>query len=180
MNTLIKKDKEQLGARIKNLREMLSLSQSQLAEVIGASRGTIVSMENAKGFTGDTLLAACHFFAMSLSEFSNYNTELPGEIELREKIKKYHIKHNSTKYKVLENAPHLSSIIEFRLLRSDFFKKPRNVSEIIEHINDEYKILFDSSQVSQALINSVKKRQVKRTKSTGRNYLYVVAKGSKY
>lgn len=176
MNTLIKKDKEQIALRSKKLREMLSLTQEQLAMAIGVSRGTYVAVEKAKGFTGDTLLAICHFFGMTLTEFSNFNIALPSELELREKIKRYHVNNNSTKYKVLENPPLLSSIIEFRLLRSDFLKEPRRVSEIIDYINDEYKLLFNSSVLSQALKEEVNRKHLKRTKGTGNGFLYVLAK----
>lgn len=179
MNTLIKKDKEQIAARTKKLREMLSLTQEQLANAIGVSRGTFFSVENAKGFTGDTLLAICHFFGMTLNEFSNFSASLPSEIELRERIKKYHLKHNSTKHKVLDNPPLLSSVIEFRLLGSDFLKEPRSVSEIIDYINDEYKLSFNSSIVSQALTVEVKKKHIKRIKGTGRSFLYTISKGAK-
>ena len=176
MKDLIKKEKEQLGSKIQKLRELLSLTQLQLGKALGISKGTIASMEAGKRFTGDYLLAIVHFFAMDLSEFSNFRTALPDELAFRSRIKEYHKKHNSTAYKILDEPPNLNALIEFRLVKSDFFKTPKTVKEIVEHCNSEYELSFKSSIVSQALINATKSGILKRRKSNGRVYQYQVRK----
>lgn len=176
MKKLVSFEKDKLGERIKKLREMLCLTQNQLGDAIGASRGTIQSMENGRGFTGDILLAVTHFFGMSLTEFSNYNDTLPNEQELRKRIKSYHIKNKSTEYKVLEKPPQLASLIEFRLSKTDFLKEPKSVAEIIQYCYEEYGLDFKSSAMSQALKNATITGTLKRIKSKGRNYRYQIIK----
>ena len=176
MKDLIKKEKEQLGSKIQKLRELLSLTQSQLGKTLGISKGTIASMEAGKRFTGDYLLAVVHFFGMNLSEFSNFKTALPDELALRSRIKEYHKKHGSTAYTILDEPPNLNTLIEFRLVTSDFFTTPKTVKEIIDYCSSEYKLSFKSSVVSQALINATKSGILKRTKTNGRVYKYQARK----
>lgn len=174
MKDLIKKDKEQLGKRISKLREILSITQSQLGKSLGISKGTIAAMESGKSFTGDYLLAVVHFFSMSLSEFSKFDQPLPDELELRNRIKKYHEKNNSSTYKILDEPPNLKSLIEFRLAKSEFLKTPRTVKEITDFLQTEYNITFKSSVVSQALINAIDFDLLHRVSNGKRNYLYQV------
>jgi transcriptional regulator with XRE-family HTH domain len=173
---LINKEKKEIGGRIRKLRELLSLTQLQLGKAVKISKGTIASMESGKGFTGDYLLAVVHFFSMDLSEFTQYNQTLPDELELRTRIKKYHQKNKSTAYKILDEEPNLNAIIEFRLIKGDFLKTPRTVNEIVNYCNAEYNLKYNSSVVSQALINATNAGFLRRIKGRGRNYLYQVDK----
>jgi len=169
---LINNEKEQIGNRVRQLRELLSLTRPALADAVGISSQTLMSIESGKGFTGDYILAISHFFGMELSELVSYKNSLPEEGAFRIRIKAYHKKHNSNDYKVLANPPTLKAIIEFRLVKSDFLKsKPRSVKEITEYFKEEYKLKFKSPVVSQALTTAVKNGILERTPE-GRNFLY--------
>jgi len=173
---IINKEKEHLGEHVRKLRELLSLTREQLAPTIGMTSQTLMSIESGKGFTGDYILAVSHFFGMELSELASYKNPLPDEITFRSRIKAYHKRHKSEAYKILDNPPTLKALIEFRLIKSDFLKsKPRTVKEITEHFKEEYKLLFNSSVVSQALITAVKTGQLEREQG-GRNFLYKARK----
>lgn len=139
------------------------------------SKGTLAKMEAGHGFTGEYLLIVAHFFGMSLSEFANPSIRLPTELKFRERIHEYHKKHKSIQDKVLNSEPTLISLIEFRL-KENFLQQPRAVNDVIEYCKNEYSLKFESSVVSQALINAVKNGWLKRTKSHGRNYVYQVKK----
>jgi transcriptional regulator with XRE-family HTH domain len=173
---LIKQEKKKIGTRIKKLRVLLNLTQLDLGKTLGISKGTIASMEAGKSFTGDYLLSVVYFFGMDLVEFFNYDEPLPNELELREHIKSFHQKNNSNQYHVLERPPSVKAIIENRLIASEVLSSPRSISEIIDYISSEYKITFNSSVVSQAMINATKQGLIKRIKSSGRNYQYQLKK----
>jgi DNA-binding XRE family transcriptional regulator len=169
---IINKEKEEIGSRIRELRELLSLTRGQLAPAIGMTGQTLMSIELGKGFTGDYILAISHFFGMELSELAAYESPLPHEDIFRSKIKAYHKKHNSDAASVLDSPPTLKALIQFRLVKSDFLRsKARSVKEITEFFTEEYKLTFKSSIVSQALITAVKEGLLKR-KPEGRNFLY--------
>jgi transcriptional regulator with XRE-family HTH domain len=169
---LIDKEKVEIGKRIRNLRELLSLTQKELGDAVGISKGTIVSIEAGKGFTGEYILAIGHFFGMELSELSAFRSPLPDEYEFRKHIILYHQRNNSIAYKILENPPNLNSLIEFRLCKTDFLSsKHRSVREIIDFFKTEYNLTFQSSVVSQALINATNDGILNRIKD-GRKYLY--------
>ena len=169
---IINNEKEQIGNRVRQLRELLSLTRPVLSGAIGITSQTLMSIESGKGFTGDYILSVSHFFGMELSELTSYKTPLPDESAFRARIKTYHKKHKSDACKVLDNPPTLKALIEFRLINSNFFKsKPRSVKEITDYLKEEYNLIFKSSIVSQALTTSVKDGLLKR-KPEGKNFLY--------
>jgi transcriptional regulator with XRE-family HTH domain len=168
---IINNEKEQIGNRVRQLRQLLSLTRPVLAGAIGITSQTLMSIESGKGFTGDYILSVSHFFGMELSELTSYKTPLPDESAFRARIKTYHKKHKSDACKVLDNPPTLKALIEFRLINSNFLKsKPRSVKEITDYL-EEYNLIFKSSIVSQALTTSVKDGLLKR-KPEGKNFLY--------
>lgn len=176
MKKLIDSEKKKLGKRIKDLRDLLFLQQKDLAEAINISRGTLNAMEAGKRFSGDNLLAVSHFFAMTLSELSQYDQPLPTEQELRSRIEKYHKKHKSETYLILNNAPDLNKLIEFRLVKEGYLDIPRTVNDVVEHCKSEYDLSFESSVVSQALTNAAETGLLSREKYNGRNFHYQVKK----
>jgi transcriptional regulator with XRE-family HTH domain len=177
---VINNEKEQIGIRVRQLRELLSLTRPVLAAAVGMTSQTLMSIESGKGFTGDYILAISHFFGMELSELASYKNSLPDESAFRNRIKAYHKKNKSDAYKILDNSPTLKALIEFRLVKSDFLKsKPRSVREIMDYFKEEYKLRFKSSVVSQGLITAVNTGILEREKEpAGRNFLYRISKNN--
>lgn len=177
MNNAIHKEKIEIGNRVRKLRELLSLSRKEVEEALNITEQTIMSIEGGKGFTGDYIIAIGHFFGMNLSELASVNSPLPDEVEFREKLETLHKGKNIKAYRVLiKNIPTLKVIIRARLIKSAFLKGSfRGVKDINNYLKDTYNISFESSILSQALLDAVSEGFLEKIKD-GKNHLYRVKK----
>lgn len=172
MKELIENEKSNIGNRVLQLRNVLSLTQTQLAKAAGISKGTIAAIESGNNYSVDSLLAVINFFAMSVTEFMQFNQPELDELEFRKQIEEFHKSHNSDAYLKIPQVPNVINLIKHRLIKDCFLSVYRTVDEVVDYCNLSYGISLKSSVLSQALINATKSGILEREKSSGRKYLY--------
>lgn len=169
-NKFLDTTKKNIGKRIKTLRKYLNIEQQELADATNISKGTINSIENGIGFTGDYIIAISFFFGMELSELVS-TLPIPLELELKDKIRKFRKKHGLPSLTLLNKTPEIKIAIEHRLLRSNFFDTSRTIQEIIIRCaEDDFK--YNSSSVSNVMKELVAEKKIERILSGKKNFLY--------
>lgn len=69
-------DSEQLGKRLKTVREIFKLSQTEVAEKLGVTQTYIFRLENGKGMNSDFLIKALEFYASYISLDRLFNEKM--------------------------------------------------------------------------------------------------------
>lgn len=147
-------EKKKIGELIKDILSKLNITQAELAEVVGASSGTIKNILKGKAATFDTVMKTLRFLGIALPVTKV--TNIPLEPELRRKIKEYHKKYEiNDEQKLLNKQPTLLIAITDRLIPDGFLKKPKTTGELVEILEEDYNIKTNSSVLSKELQKAV-------------------------
>jgi transcriptional regulator with XRE-family HTH domain len=181
MQNLADTEKEKIGELIKDILSKLNITQAELAEVVGASSGTIKNILKGKAATFDIVMKTIGFLGIALP--ITKVTKLPLEPELRHRIKEYHKKYGiSDERKLLDKQPTLLIAITDRLIPNGFLKKPKTTGELVDILEEDYNIKTSSSVLSKELQKAVdlgaviiidettKRHQYQQKKSYSRNF----------
>ena len=171
MQNLEDTEKKKIGELINDILSKLNITQAELAEVIGASSGTIKNILKGKAATFDIVMKALSFLGIALPVTKV--TKLPFEPELRRRIKEYHKKFGiSDERKLLDKQPTLLIAITDRLIPDGFLKKPKGTGELVDILKEDYNIKTNSSVLSKELQKAVDLGAVVVVDETAKRYQY--------
>ena len=154
MQNLADIEKEKIGKLVKDILNKLNISQTDLAEAVGTSAGTIKNLIKGKAATFDIVIKTLGFLGIALP--ITKVTKLPLEPELRLRIKEYHKKYGiSDERKLLDKQPTLLIAITDRLIPDGFLKKPKTTGELVDILEEDYNIKTNSSVLSKELQKAV-------------------------
>ena len=175
MQNLADIDKRKIGKLVKDILYKLNITQSELAEAIGTSAGTIKNIQKGNIATFDILIKVLNFLAISLPISENY--KLPLEPELRYQIKEYHKTHRITdEQNILDKKPTLLIAITDRLIPSGLLRKPKTSGELVVVLNEDYQIITNSSVLSKELQKAVDLGKIIIVDTTAKRYQYIQKK----
>ncbi|RZK48055.1 MAG: XRE family transcriptional regulator [Pedobacter sp.] len=138
-----------IGRNVRAIRKLLGLSVFDFSTLTELSRATIVNIESGKrGLSIHNLDKICHFTNFKLSDLTNKNFQLKGDI--RERLIKHYQKDNAI-LNILSKAPDISYAISFKLLKSDFLDTPREIREIRAFISKTFKWTYKGTSISTTL-----------------------------
>lgn len=171
MQSLADIEKEKIGELVKDILNKLNITQTELAEAIGTSAGTIKNIIKGRASTFDTVIKVLGFLGISLPIAKSY--KLPLEPELRRRIREYHKKHRILdEQKLLDKQPTLLIAITDRLIPSGFLKKPKTSGELVDILNEDHNIKTNSSVISKELQKAVDLGIVIIIDETAKRYQY--------
>lgn len=142
------------GKLLEELRNTLLLKPEDLADVLSISTNTIKKAERGGNVGIEVLGELIFFYGFTFEEFYSLK-QIPHWKELVLRIETFHKKHRSQAYKILYKKPNLIDLIEFRLLKTDFFDKWMDEQDVIQKCEKEYGFKFDSA--TNTLNNAVTK-----------------------
>lgn len=152
---LVSKSRNDVGKRLKRLREILSLSKNELHIATDIGGNTIGRIEdsNTKGSLDKNVFALIFFYGYSLENFFLFGPE-PTKEELIKQIEAFHEAHNSKAYKIIykEERPDIK-IIKTLLEETDLFSiwvDPKTVYDY-SFVNYNYKFTNISASLLDAL-----------------------------
>ena len=142
------------GNKLKCLRQSLLLKPDDLAAVLTISTNTLKKAEQGGNVGIEIINEIVFFYGFAIDQF--YSTEsLPNWQDLKKQIEKFHKEHKSESYKILNQRPQLIDLIEYRLLKSDFFKQWVDENQVLEFCKTEY--AYEYSTATNTLNNAVSK-----------------------
>ena len=154
MQNLADTEKKKIGELIKDILSKLNITHAELAEVVGASPGTIKNILKGKAATFDIVMKTLRFLGIALP-ITKVNP-IPLEPELRLRIKEYHKRYGiSDEQKLLNKQPTLLIVITDRLIPEGFLKKPKTTGALVDILEDDYNIKTNSSVLSKELQKAV-------------------------
>lgn len=116
-----------VGANVKTIRKALGLSQLNFSIITGLSKATVINIESGKkGYNLRLLENITSFTKYSLNDLSSKHFK--PDTNLRDKLAKLY-KHSEFSH-LLNCTPEIVYAIEFKLLKSDFIDRPKEISEI--------------------------------------------------
>jgi len=121
-------DKTLLGRNVKALREAIGISQHDFSTLLDISKRSLANVElGTTNISIDLLSNISSFYNLSIDDLTNKNLIIKDN--LRDKIIQSH--RNKANYiAILNKKPNLSYALKYRLLKSNFFEKQREVGEI--------------------------------------------------
>lgn len=142
------------GNKLKCIRESLLLKPEDLATVLTISTNTIKKAEEGGNVGIEVLNEIVLFYGFTIDQF--YSTDsVPDWQDLKKQIEKFHKEHKSESYKILNQRPQLIDLIEFRLLKNDFFENWVDEKQVLEFCKTEY--AYEYSTAINTLNNAVTK-----------------------
>ena len=150
-----KKETEKIGKHIRKLRIDNNFLEQDIASMTGFAKTTITSIENGSNTDTSHLVEIAKAIGVHPMELFN----VPFEIKPRHKLSPNRI-----------NKVFLTSKIK-TLIKSDFFKTPKLVSDIVEFLSEETNLEINSTHASVVLKRLCSDGKLKYTKQ-GRKNLY--------
>lgn len=141
-------DREIIGRNIKALREAVALSQHDFSSLIEISKRSLASIEAGTANSNFELV-------QKVLEFFNYKIEnivknkLKISENFREQLIDFH-KNNRHFLNILSKKPNLTYAINYKLLKTNFLSKPREVNDI-KLFFEELGWLYLGTSISNAL-----------------------------
>lgn len=119
-----------IGRNVRTLRKALDLSQIRFAELTGISRATLINIESGRtGYNLNLIDQILDFADYKIEDLSRENFIVDDN--LRENLaNKY--KNNSDIYVILNRRPSIKYAIEYKLLKSNFIIRPKEINEITD------------------------------------------------
>ena len=151
---LAKRNNVLYGNKLKCLRQSLLLKPEDLAAVLTISTNTIKKAEQGGNVGIEIINEIVLFYGFTIDQF--YSTDsVPNWQDFKKQIEKFHKEHKSESYKIINQRPQLIDLIEYRLLKSDFFKQWVDEDQLLEFCNREYN--YNYSSATNTLNNCVQK-----------------------
>jgi len=117
-----------LGRNIKLLRKSIGISQHDLSTLLDISKRTLAGIESGNSTGSFKILnQLSEFFNLGIGSIISENLQIPENF--RNKLTYFH-KSSSHFLSLLKKKPNLGYAIQFVLLNSEFFDKPREINEI--------------------------------------------------
>ncbi len=146
--SMAKFDKKIIGRNVKLLRESLGLSQVDFSHLVDVSPGTITNLEYGRAPNSlNTLEKFLIFFGIEMEELLYREISIPADF--RESIINKH-KTNKELINLLHRRPTIVYAIKFKLLKSDFLDKPKEIGEVKAYF-EEFGWSFLGTSISNAL-----------------------------
>lgn len=155
-----RKETKKIGSRIRELREAKELSIEDVSSLTGFARNTLNAIENGSNTDTTHLIEIAK--AIGVHPMELFNVEI--EIKSRYKLSPQRLARNLLTLRINK----LGS-------ETNFFDTPKFVSEVIQHLFEEFKIKADSIHTSVVLKRMVADGKLKFTK-VGRQNQYGIKK----
>lgn len=145
---MIKIDKKTIGNNVKLLREALGLSQVDFSHLVEVSPGTITNLEYGRAPNSlNTLEKLLIFFNIEMNDLLYREISIPADF--RESFINEH-KTNKELLNLLHKRPTIVYAIKFKLLKSNFLDKPREIGEVKAYF-EKFGWMFLGTSISNAL-----------------------------
>lgn len=146
-----------VGKNVKALREEIGISQHDFSSIIDISKRSLASIElGATNISADLLASISSFYNLSLDDLSN--TELKVSENFRDEIINLH-KNNPAYQIVLKKRPNLNYAINFKLLRTSFLNKSKEITDIKQFF-EKHGWVYLGTSISNALKREKDKIQI--------------------
>lgn len=121
-------DKVILGKNVKALREAVGISQHDFSALLDISKRSLASIElGSTNISIDLLSNISSFYGLSIDELTNTNLKIKDNF--RDKIIEFHSDKKAYLI-ILNKRPNLTYALSYKLLKTNFLEKQREVSEI--------------------------------------------------
>ncbi len=173
MEIFIQEQKKEIGQRIQKIIAALDLEPAQFAALTKLTVNTVLNIGAGKGFNSNTILNISFYTGLPLNELLNISSNRLDKKQLNKtfwvNVKTY----NSSAYKKF-NKKRFTIVEAIRELarNTSFFATPKTTGEVREKIIKDYSISLESSAVSQALLDCVKEKLLRKDKLGSRNFQY--------
>lgn len=145
---MTKFDKKIIGTNVKLLREALGLSQVDFSHLVEVSPGTITNLEYGRSPNSlNTLVKFMFFFNVGMDDLLYREISIP--VDFRESFSNKH-KTNKELFNLLHKRPTIVYAIKFKLLKSDFLDKPKEIGEVKAYF-EKFGWSFLGTSISNAL-----------------------------
>ena len=149
-----KKETKKIGNRIQSLREKQEFSIEDVASMTGFARNTITAIENGSDTDTRHLLEIAKAIGVHPMELFHVSIEIKPRYKLSPK-------------RLARNL--LTLRINKLVSETQFFDKPRFVSDVMKHLADEFQIKANSTHASVVLKRLVEGGKLKYTKAGRQN-----------
>lgn len=173
MEIFIQEQKKKIGQRIQTIIAALDLEPAQFAVLTKLTVNTVLNIGMGKGFNSNTILNISFFTGLPLNELLNVSSNILDRKQLNKtfwvNVKTY----NSSAYKKF-NQKRFTIVEAIRelILNTPFFDIPKRTGEVQHKIEKDYSLSLESSAVSQALLDCVDEKLLKKNKLGSRNFQY--------
>lgn len=143
---LSKDSSSKLSDKMRSIREALKLSIHTVSRVSGIQYNTIDRIEKLKvSASVETIFPLIFFYGFSLSDFFDFDKQLPSADKLKAQLIKFHKTNGSDAYLKLFKDPKLIDLLEEELIPSGYFKISHDVAEVQQHCRDTYGYHYPSA-----------------------------------
>jgi hypothetical protein len=173
MEKFIQEQKKKIGQRIQKIIAALDLEPAQFAALTKLTVNTVLNIGAGKGFNSNTILNISFYTGLPLNELLNISSISLDKKQLNKtfwvNVKAY----NSSAYKKF-NQKRFTIVEAIRelVMNTSFFATPKTTGEVRDKIAKDHSISLESSAVSQALLDCVDKKLLKKSRLGSRNFHY--------
>jgi|GEM_PF-1264353 len=175
MEEFIKAKKIILGQKFEQYRNLLGYTKAEFATLIALSPSTINNIEKGNGFNSNSLLLYSYYLGLNASEILDINVKLPEPKQFKADFDKKAEEINPIDFKKVRDARKtLKNIIEQLASDKLYFKSGKIVDVVRKDLKSEFDKDYESSVISQALINAVEEKFLsrKKVKENNKDYVY--------
>ncbi|SRX52222.1 hypothetical protein [Aequorivita sp. CIP111184] len=173
MERYIQEQKKKIGQRIQKIMAALDLEPAQFAVLTKLTVNTVLNIGAGKGFNSNTILNISFYTGLPLNELLNVSSNSLDRKQLNKtfwlNVKTYNAsaykKFNQKRFTIVEAIRELAK-------NTSFFDIPKTTGEVRNKIAKDHSISLESSAVSQALLDCVKEKLIKKDKLGLRNFQY--------